>query len=155
MSAREPLLTTIAAATLLFFGDAGSADEALAGLDAPVTVFDAAADVPGAVADMPRPDADPRGAAYNDAPIEEDEDLYDDGLLIGPDRDTKAEIRAEYDRELVDHVREGFLASPAFEGANQADERLGAREDYFHIEVGEDVDLEDSFNDEAELVVDE
>ena len=52
-------------------------------------------------------------------------------------------------------MREGFIASPSFEGANQHDERLGVREDYFHIEEGEDVDVEDGFNDEDDVELDE
>ncbi|MEO1204294.1 MAG: hypothetical protein AAFX10_16440 [Pseudomonadota bacterium] len=148
MTIRELLLTTIVATALLFLGDS-AADEAFEDLEAPMTVFDTPGEVANAVDEMPRPASDPRGAAYNDAVPVEGEEIYDDTLLIGADRDTKAEIQAEYNRDLVDRVREGFVASPAFEGANQVDERLGAREDYFHIEEGEDVDLEDSFNDEA------
>ena len=154
MKARELLLTTIVGTGLLF-GDFGSADEQFEDLDAPMTVFDTPGEIAGTVAEMPRPDADPRGAAYNDGLPADSDDLYEDELLIGPDRNTKREIQAEYNRELVDQVREGFVASPSFEGANQHDERLGVREDHFHIEVGEDVDLEDSFNDEAVVEIDE
>ncbi len=155
MVANRPRFTTMISVALLGAAMQAGADGALEDLDAPMTVFETPGEVAGIVAGMPRPDADPRGAAYNDAAPEEVDDLTDDELVIGPDRDTKREIQAQYDRELVDRVREGFVAAPTFEGANRDEERLGAREDFFHFEEGEDVDVEDGFNDEDEIEADD
>ena len=131
-----------------------SADQPLDDLDAPMAVFDGLSEVPPAVADMPVPNADPAGAAYNDVPSDsqgETEPMYDDGGEFADDRGTSREVLAEYDRDLSDSVREGFVFARQFEGANRPEERLGRREDYFHVKEGEDVDLEDGFNDEAEV----
>ena len=134
-----------------------AADEPLDDLDAPMAVFDDVSLVPAALARMPLPAANPAGAAYNDAadagPSEVDEGYgSDDGF--GDDRSLKLQVQFEFEQDLVENVREGYRAPQEFEGLDRREERLGLREDQFHIEEGEDVDVEDGFNDEDEAVVD-
>lgn len=156
-SARQFAIFAAAAALASGLPLLATADEPLDELDAPMTVFDDVASVPTAVSRMPRPATNAAGAAYNDAPLtvaaEADVAIAEEDLL-DEDSVAKREIRAEFERDLVEGVREGYRAPQAFEGLDREEERLWIREDHFHIEEGEDVDVEDGFNeeDEAEIV---
>jgi len=132
-------------------------DEPLDELDAPMAVFDDVSLVPSALARMPLPAANAAGAAYNDAPYGGPEEARDDSEAedgFGDDRNLKRQVQVEFEQDLVEGVREGYRAPQEFEGLDRREERLGLREDHFHIEEGEDVDVEDGFNDEDELTGD-
>jgi hypothetical protein len=122
------------------------ADDRLDDLDGPMRGFDSVAEVPAALAELP----DPRRIG------EPDPDAIREIAKAPPP--VGGEARAEFDRavrgafasELEDGVREGFIADVEFEHPDGSNAVLAPREDYFHEEEGEDVDLEDEFNDDPD-----
>ena len=120
----------------------GIAQETVEELDAPMQVFDSMARVPGALYDMPGPEIGDGELIYE----METPEVTEESLEAAE----KAARDEAYRQEIAAAVREGFASDAAFERGGQFDPRLGHREDAFHTEEGEDVDLEDSFNDDPD-----
>jgi hypothetical protein len=141
---------------------ATAAEDRLDDLDATMDVFDDVGEVPSAMADLPVP-------RVLDDGLVEDELARGDGRMAGavPDessddagnfddvRDPKREIAREYRRDLAADVGERFVVAGEFEDGGRAEPPLGEHEDDFHEEAGEDVDVEDGFNDVEEPETDE
>jgi hypothetical protein len=132
------------ALALLVFASTALASEPDDELEATMQVFDSSADVPAALSELPSPgaadvDAGREAAVFVDSEVEDAADAAADERNRG------------YRQELEAVLREGFLSDTAFERGSDSQRPLGYREDRFHFEEGEDVDLEDTFNDEDEV----
>ena len=131
--------------------------ERLDDLDAPMDVFDDVSEIPGRLAEMPLPDDDAAADVVFGSPgalAREPSNAgaeAEEGDTFGDDSDERRLLHDSYGRELAGQVREGFIVADEFEDDGRGEPLLGEHEDDFHEEAGEDVDVEDDFDDEDDF----
>lgn len=111
-------------------------------LDGPMQGFDSLADVAPAIARLPKP----RGGGEPDTLPDPDAVAVEELALDAVGEQKRARDGA-FASELERKVSEGFVVDRDFEPADTGASLLVPAEDHFHEEEGEDVDLEDGFND--------